>query len=247
MSANENILEVEDLMKSFGPVEALRNISFELERNSILGLVGDNGAGKSTLLKILNGYHKADEGVVRFDGKSVQFNSPEQAATAGIAMTYEEFALDNTASVWENFFMGREKVKSYGPLKIIKKAEMRRDVKKALQDYGFTFSVDKNASDLSGGQRRILVVSRAIESEPKLLLLDEPFRGLSERAIDQVWEILKDYATEGTVIITSQWYDTLQGEVDDVMIFRLGEKVGKYADRDITQKEANRLLMEGDT
>ena len=245
MTSDDPIVRVEGLSKSFGSVQALDNVSFEQERNTILGLVGDNGAGKSSLLKLLNGFYQRDEGTIYLDSEPVSFSSPTEGFEAGIAMTYEEFALDDNAPVWENFFIGREKVKSIGPLKMIRKNEMKTEVQEILQDYGFSFDVDKRAGELSGGQRRILVVSRAIESEPQLLLLDEPFRGLSERAIDQLWEVLRDYAQRGSVIITSQWYDPIREHLDDVMIFRQGEKVGKFDNSKVDRKTCKRLMMEG--
>jgi simple sugar transport system ATP-binding protein len=246
MSAYEPMLIAEDVSKSYGPVLALDDISFQLNRNSILGLVGDNGAGKSTLLKIINGFTQADSGRLVFDGERVAFANPQEARQAGVAMTYEDFALVNDTTVWENFFMGREMADSYGPIKTVRSEDMRAEVESKLTEYGFDFGVDKKASELSGGQRRILVVSRAIESDPKLLLLDEPFRGLSERAINQLWDILHDFAERGSVIITSQWYSSVEENIDDVLIFRQGRKVGKFANDAVDSKRCNRLIMEGE-
>lgn len=246
MSAYEPMLIAEDVSKSYGPVLALDDISFQLNRNSILGLVGDNGAGKSTLLKIINGFTQADSGRLVFDGERVAFANPQEARQAGVAMTYEDFALVNDTTVWENFFMGREMADSYGPIKTVRSEDMRAEVESKLTEYGFDFGVDKKASELSGGQRRILVVSRAIESDPKLLLLDEPFRGLSERAINQLWDILHDFAERGSVIITSQWYSSVEENIDDILIFRQGRKVGKFANDAVDSKRCNRLIMEGE-
>jgi ABC-type sugar transport system ATPase subunit len=238
-------LAVEGLSKSYGSVQALQDVSFEQEPNTILGLVGDNGAGKSTLLQIVNGFEQPDEGRIRLDGEPVSFSSPRDAREAGVAMTYESFALVDGAPVWENFFMGRERTNDVGPVRTVRKSEMMEEVAETLDDYGFSFDIHKRSRELSGGQRRILVVSRAIESEPRLLLLDEPFRGLSERAIAQLWEILHDYKRTGSVIVTSQWYSTIEAEIDDVMIFRQGEKVGKFDNDAIDRTECNRLMMEG--
>jgi simple sugar transport system ATP-binding protein len=246
MSAYEPMLIAEDVSKSYGSVLALDDISFQLNRNSILGLVGDNGAGKSTLLKIINGFTQADSGRLVFDGERVAFANPQEARQAGVAMTYEDFALVDDTTVWENFFMGREMADSYGPIKTVRSEDMRAEVESKLTEYGFDFGVDKKASELSGGQRRILVVSRAIESDPKLLLLDEPFRGLSERAINQLWDILHDFTERGSVIITSQWYSSVEENIDDVLIFRQGRKVGEFANDAVDSKRCNRLIMEGE-
>ena len=246
MSADDPLLSVRNLSKRYGPVVAIDDVSFDLERNSILGLIGDNGAGKSTLLSILNGFIERDSGEVVLDGDEVAFANPQEARQAGVAMTYEEFALVDDTPVWENFFMGREMANSYGPIQTIRGGEMRKEVERKLAEYGFDFGVEKKASELSGGQRRILVVSRAIESDPKLLLLDEPFRGLSERAINQLWDILHDFTDTGSVIITSQWYSSVEENIDDVAIFRQGQKVGQFANDAVDSKECNRLMMEGE-
>jgi len=245
MATNDPLLRVETLSKTYDAVLALDDVSFEVKRNSILGLVGDNGAGKSTLLKILNGYTQPDSGTIHFDGEQIAPSSPEEASDLGIAMTYEEFALVDSATVWENFFMGREKANSYGPLKTVRSDEMRAEVRQKLTEYGFDFGIEKNSSDLSGGQRRILVVSRAIESEPNLLLLDEPFRGLSERAINQLWNILGEFSRDGSVIITSQWFSSIEDNIDEVVVLRQGETVGQFENDAIDRKECNRLMMEG--
>ena len=244
-STTDPILRVEGLSKSYQEVVALEGVSFEVSRNSITGLVGDNGAGKSTLLKVLNGFVQPDDGEIYLDGDRFAPENPQDAREAGIAMTYEEFAVVNQASVWENFFMGRELANSYGPLKTVRRNDMRAEVAEKLREYGFNFGVDKDPSELSGGQRRILVVSRAIESDPDLLLLDEPFRGLSERAIDQLWEILHEFARDGSVLITGQWYSSIEGNVDDVMILRQGEKVGQFTSDTVDRQTCNRLMMEG--
>lgn len=245
MSGYDPVLATENLSKSYGNVQALDGITFEQEQDTILGLVGDNGAGKSTLLNIVNGFEQADSGTVYLNGREVSFGGPEDAMDAGVAMTYETFALVDGAPVWENFFMGRERHNSYGPIDTVRKQEMQKEVAEHLETYGFDFDIHKRSSELSGGQRRILVVSRAIESEPELLLLDEPFRGLSERAITQLWDILKEYTQDGAVVITSQWYSTVEDHVDDVMIFRQGEKVGKYDNEEIDHKTVSSLMMEG--
>ena len=245
MSTDNPLLRVEGLSKSYGSVRALNDVSFEAASGTILGLIGDNGAGKSTLLKILNGYVQPDAGEVFIHGDRAALTSPEAAREAGVAMTYEEFALVDGAPVWENFFMGRERTGSLGPVTTIKPARMRAEVEEVLSEYGFDFGVDKAANELSGGQRRILVVSRAIESDPDLLLLDEPFRGLSERAIAQLWGILREFAEDRSVIITSQWYSAVEEHIDDVMVFRQGEKVGRFPNDAVDRKECNRLMMEG--
>lgn len=225
---NEDIvLDVRSISKSYGPVLALEDVSFTLERNAAMGLVGDNGAGKSTLLKILNGYLKADTGEIILDGEPVSFESPQDAANAGIAMTYQYMALVDEATVWENFFISRERATAYGPVKTLNKAKMIREVKEKLSQYGVE-SIDPrdNVRELTGGQKQILSISRSIESEPQVLMLDEPLTELSHNDRDSVLEFVKTLReqTDASLILVSHDLEIVRDLVDDILILNDGRK-----------------------
>jgi len=227
MSTDDVVLRVDSLSKSYGPVEALRDVSFDLERDSVLGLVGDNGAGKSTLLKSLYGFLQPDGGTIELDGEPVSFSSPQDAADAGIAMTYQHMALVDSATVWENFFMGRERASGFGPLKTLKRTEMIAKVEETLAEYGVE-SLDPGdlVENLTGGQKQILSISRSIDSDPEVLLLDEPLTELSRVDRDSVLEFVRnlDDRTDTSMILVSHDLEIVRDLVDEIVILNGGAK-----------------------
>ena len=227
MSDADVVLDVKGISKSYGPVLALDDVSFSLDRNAAMGLVGDNGAGKSTLLKVLNGYLKPDSGEIVLDGEPVSFDSPQDAADAGIAMTYQYMALVDKATVWENFFMGREMTNSRGPVKTLRKGKMIQEVEAKLDEYGVE-SLDPRdrVEDLTGGQKQILSISRSIESEPDVLMLDEPLTELSRRDRESVIRFVKSLRDqkETSIILVSHDLEIVRDLVDDIMILNEGKK-----------------------
>ncbi len=223
-------LEVKDISKSFGTVRALTNVSFDLGRGKILGLIGDNGAGRTTLLKILSGGLQPSGGEIYLKGQAAQFKSPADAMKKGIAIVYQFLELVDIAKVWENFFMGREPTKRIGPLAFLDIDKMKSVTAETIAKYGHTFSIEREIGELSGGQRQIIAVTRAIDANPELLLLDEPTHGLSKRVIKDIFDLLRKAKKEKdtTIIITSQWYEQVSDFVDEVIVLRRGEVVGRF-------------------
>ncbi|UCF94096.1 MAG: sugar ABC transporter ATP-binding protein [Desulfobacterales bacterium] len=224
------ILQVTGLSKNFGTLRALSNISFELAGGKILGLVGDNGAGRSTLLRILSGGLQPSGGQIYLEGKATRFKSPADAMKKGIAITYQFSQLVDIAKVWENFFMGRELTKRIGPLAFLDVQKMKHLAAGAIAKYGHTFDVEREARELSGGQRRLLAISRAIQANPKIFLMDEPTHGLSKRVINEIFDLLRKTkeASDTSIIITAQWYEQVCDFVDEVIVLRRGEVVGHF-------------------
>jgi simple sugar transport system ATP-binding protein len=239
------MLEVKNIRKNFGTVRALRNISFDLEGGKILGLVGDNGAGKSTLLKILSGDLQPSGGEIYLEGKETRFKSPADAMKRGIAIAYQFLELVDIAKVWENFFMGRELTKRIGPLAFLDVEKMKHLTAEAIAKYGHTFDIEREVRELSGGQRQIIAVTRAIEANPEILLLDEPTHGLSKRVIKEIFDLLRKAKEEkGTsIIITSQWYEQITDFIDDVIVLRRGEVVGHFDAESANRVKIFKLAM----
>ena len=227
MNASDVILRVENLSKNFGRITALKDVSFELERGKILGLVGDNGAGKSTLLKIIAGVLKPTSGKIYLDGEEVRFKSPAEAMAKGIAITYQFLELVDTAKVWENFYMGREVVKHIGPIRILDVAYMKRRVREALMQYGINLDVDIEVGQLTGEEKQILAIARAVEMNPKILLLDESFTYLSLEGRERICKFLRRINEEHgvTIIVVSHDLDLVKRLSDDIMVLRQGKKV----------------------
>jgi len=245
MNGVEPILKVKNISKNFGTVRALHNVSFVLERGEILGLVGDNGAGRSTLLKILSGNLQPSEGEIYFDGEKTRFKNTADAMKKGIAIVYQFSQLIEIAKVWENFFMGRELTKSIGPLTFLDIEKMKRLTAEVIAEHGHKFDIEREIRELSGGQRQIIAVTRAIEANPKILLLDEPTHGLSKRIINEIFNLLKKAKEEKnhSIIITSQWYEQISDFIDNVIVLRRGEIVGNFDKKTANKAKIFKLAM----
>jgi simple sugar transport system ATP-binding protein len=221
-------MEVKNISKNFGTVRALCNVSFDIERGKILGLVGDNGAGKSTLLKILSGDLHPSGGNIYLNGKEIRFNSPADAMKMGIAIAYQFLELVDIASVWENFFMGRELTKRrIGPFAFLDIEKMKHLTSEAITKHGPKLDVEREVIELSGEQRQIIAVSRAIEADPKILLLDESFTLLSLEGRKEIVDFLGNVnkKCDITMVIVSHDLDLIKKLSHYIMVLRSGEKV----------------------
>ena len=239
------ILEVKNISKDFGTVRALNNISLSLEEGKILGLVGDNGAGRTTLLNILSGGLQPSSGSIYFKGKEIRFKSPADAMKLGISTVHQSLELVEIASVWENFFMGRELTKRMGPLAILDVEKMKHLTEESVTEYGHKFKIEREIGELSGGQRQIIAVTRAIKANPEILLLDEPIHGLSVRVINDIFDILRKAKKEKdtSIIITSQWYEQISGFIDDVIVLRRGNIAGQFDVQSANKANIFKLAM----
>jgi ABC-type sugar transport system ATPase subunit len=238
------LLEVRGISKNYGAVRALSNVSFDLERGQILGLVGDNGAGRTTLLRILCGSLQPSGGEIFLNGEQTRFKNPAEAMRKGVAIVYQPLELVDIASVWENFFIGREITKGARLLDIRK---MKFLTAESIAKYGHTFDTEREVGELSGGQKQIVAVTRAIQASPQILLLDEPTHGLSKRVIKDFFDLLRKTAkaAEGdlSIIITGQWYEQVSDFIDDVIILRMGEVVGHFTKKSADKAKIFKLAM----
>jgi simple sugar transport system ATP-binding protein len=243
MKGSVPLLRVEGLSKSFGAIRAVHGVSFELERGKILGLVGDNGAGKSTLLNMLFGRLQPTGGKIFFEGEAVHFRDPSDAMRKGVAIAYQFLDLVDIAPLWANFFMGRELTRKVGPFGFLDKKKMQSLTEEKLAKYGFKTDVNREVRVLSGGQRHILAMSKAIETNPKLLLLDEPLTGLSERVNKEIKGFLMEAKEEKntSVIFATPWFDQISDVIDEVMVLARGDIVGHFPSKSADRLEIFRL------
>ena len=226
MEGSVPLLKVENLSKNFGAIRALRNVSFQLEGGKILGLVGNNGAGKSTLLNILFGRLQPSGGRIFFEGEEVRFKDPSDAIEKDVAITYQFLDLVEIAPLWANFFMGREMTRKVGPFGFLDKKKMQSLTEGKLSQYGFKTDVDREVRELSGGERQILAVSKAIETSPKLLLLDEPFTLLSIEDTEKLVSLIREIneKTSVSMIVVSHTLSLIKEVSHYIMLLKAGEK-----------------------
>jgi simple sugar transport system ATP-binding protein len=169
------ILQLEDIGKSYGNVNALRGVNMSVSQGEVTCVLGDNGAGKSTLIKILAGLHDYTEGTMRFEGEARRFASPRVAQHIGIATVYQDLALAPLMSVWRNFFLGNEMRKGL----FLDTTAMRRICGEELTKMGIVIpDLERPVGSLSGGQRQCIAIARAIYFGARVVILDEPTAAL---------------------------------------------------------------------
>ncbi|HET7050554.1 MAG TPA: ATP-binding cassette domain-containing protein [Solirubrobacteraceae bacterium] len=200
VTAEDDVLRVEHVAKSFGPISALRDINLHLRKGEVLGLLGDNGAGKSTLIKILCGFHKADSGTMWLKGEPYAPKSVLDARNHGIDTVYQDLALVDQLTVYNNLFLRRELVKK--PLPFLANRAMRRQARSALEDTGINIPrLDVPVARLSGGQRQAIAVARTVSGDADIILLDEPLAAMGAKEGALILDLIQRLKAEGRVSI----------------------------------------------
>ena len=178
--APDDVLRVEHVAKCFGPTVALRDVSMHLRHGEVLGLIGDNASGKSTLIKTMAGFHRPDAGRMTLHGAPLELKSVGHARALGIDCVYQDLALVDQLSAWQNVFLQREMV--HRSLPVLARRRMRVEARAALDELGVRIaSVDVPVGQLSGGQRQAIALARSLRSGAKILLLDEPIAAMGAR------------------------------------------------------------------
>ena len=215
------LIEMSNVSKAFGQVQALTDVSLNLYPGEVVGLLGDNGAGKSTLIKILSGNHHADEGTFKYQGQPVAINHPADAQALGIATVYQDLALVETRSVAHNIYLGREP-RRFGLF--LDRRKMEKDATGMLEGLNIRLPSQKvDVELLSGGQRQAVALSRAIAMGGNILLLDEPTAALGVEQTQQVHHLITSMSRHGkaVVVITHDLSDILD-ITDRIAVLRQG-------------------------
>jgi simple sugar transport system ATP-binding protein len=223
------LLQMKGMSKAFGPVKAVVDVDLVLHAGEILGVVGDNAAGKSTLMKLLTAVHKPDAGEIFIEGKPVRIDAPRTARRLGIEMIHQDFSLSPNLNVTDNVFLGRELTRSILGLPILNRRKMREITKTVIGQTGIRIdSVQTLVTDLSGGQRQVIAIARALASEARIIIMDEPTASLSVKAIPPLLELMRKLRDSGIAIIfiTHRVQDILL-TCDRVMVMRRGSGVGE--------------------
>jgi D-xylose transport system ATP-binding protein len=231
------LLELRGVSKSFGSVQALTDVDFEVRAGEVMALVGDNGAGKSTLIKCIAGIHPMDEGEMLFDSKEISISSPKDAARLGIEIVYQDLALCDNLDVVQNMYLGREAANWF---QVLREPPMEAKTRETLAGLRVTTikSIRQPVATLSGGQRQSVAVARAVMWNSRLVILDEPTAALGVAQTEQVIELVKRLAEQGlgVVLISHNLHDVFE-TATRITVLRLGRNVGIYERSKTTQQE----------
>jgi D-xylose transport system ATP-binding protein len=239
------LLQLRDITKSFGSVQALSDVDFEVRRGEVMALVGDNGAGKSTLIKCVAGVQAADSGQILFEGKEVHIHGPKDAAKLGIEVVYQDLALADNLDVVQNMYLGREE---HDWLQRLKEPIMEQKTAETLKSLAVTtiHSIRQPVASLSGGQRQSVAVAKAVQWNSKLVILDEPTAALGVAQTEQVLALVRRLAEQGlaVVIISHNLHDIFE-TAQRITVLRLGRTVGIFEREKTTQQEVVEAITAG--
>ena len=240
-----NLLQMKNIYKSFGEVQVLKGIDFDVGSNEIVGLVGDNGAGKSTLIKIITGVHLPTSGDIYYKGEKITIHSVKRSRELGIETVYQERALADQQTMWRNLFAGRELTDRFG---FLKAKEQRIQTERLLREQmGYTskaITVDSDVKYLSGGEKQGIAISRALFFNADMIILDEPTTGLSLSETQKVLDMVTDIKNKGkSAIFISHNIYYVYPVVDRFVILDRGKIAGDIRKKDITQDDlVNKML-----
>jgi D-xylose transport system ATP-binding protein len=245
VSAKPPALELRAVTKSFGSVQALESVDFEVRDGEVMALVGDNGAGKSTLIKSVAGIHPIDSGEVLFDGEPVTIHGPKDAVKLGIEVVYQDLALCDNLDVVQNMYLGRE---AHDAFQVLKEPEMEQRTAETMKSLAVTTirSTRQRVASLSGGQRQSVAVARAVMWNSRVVILDEPTAALGVAQTRQVLELVKRLADQGlaVVIVSHNLVDVFE-VANRITVLRLGRNVGVYEREKVTPTQIVEAITAG--
>ena len=255
VSAGGYVLEARRIARRFGAVVALADASIVLKRHEVLGLVGDNGAGKSTLLKILSGVLPADSGQILLEGSEIQIRSAQDAMEAGIETVYQDLALVDTMTAYQNVYLGREELAANSFMRFFNFVDdrvMRVRARQVLDSLAVKVpSVNVTVKGMSGGQRQCLAIARALLWGRRIVILDEPTAALGVRETEQVLDVIRDLRKHDvSVIVVSHNMQQLTSVADRITVMRLGRTIATRTVSDTKVSEIVGLItgaIPGDT
>ncbi|MFE7530007.1 ATP-binding cassette domain-containing protein [Kitasatospora sp. NPDC057542] len=229
------VLQLRSVSKRFGAVQALTDVDLTVHAGEVLALVGDNGAGKSTLVKTIAGVHPVDEGTLTWHGEPVRLARPQDAAALGIATVYQDLALCDNLDVIANLFLGREKRRRG----LLDEVAMEQHARRLLDTLAIRIpDVRTPVAALSGGQRQVVAIARALVGEPALVVLDEPTAALGVEQTAQVLDLVERLREQGlAVVLVSHNMADVRAVADTVAVLRLGRNNGVFPVAGTTQEQ----------
>jgi ABC-type sugar transport system ATPase subunit len=233
------LIEVRGISKRFGALQALSGVDIDIREGEVLALLGDNGAGKSTFVKVLSGAHSPTSGDLLMDGEPISFASPQASASAGIATIFQELALSENLSIAENVFLGRELTRRVLGIPFLRHQAMKRRVAELLTELDAHISdPEAPVGSLSGGQRQAVAISRALNLNARLVIMDEPTAALAVAETRKVLKLIRKLADSGraVILVSHNMHDVFE-VADRIVVFRRGRKIAELTRSETTPEE----------
>ena len=235
--ASDNILSIKNVSKTFPGVKALDDVSVDVRRGVVHGIVGENGAGKSTLMKILSGVYTKDAGSVEFDGKLIEKTTPIDALRRGLSIIYQEFSLVNTMTVGENIFLGR--FKEAGGMK-----KTHQKARALLDSIGSTIDTYSYVSELSTSEKQMVEITKALSFDSKLIIMDEPSSSLTDDELKKLGVIIRQLKSRGiSIIYISHKLDEIFEYCDMVTVMRDGHVIDTRPAANLTRSDMIAMMV----
>ena len=237
------ILELANISKHFGAIQALNDVSVSLEPGEVVGLMGDNGAGKSTLVKIIAGNFRPSHGTMRMEGKELVMHRPVEAREHGIEIVHQDLALCDNLTAASNVFLGREMRLGFGPFKILDYAAMYRRAGQIFAELKSETRPRDLVKQMSGGQRQAVAIARTRLSDAKIVLMDEPTAAISVRQVAEVLNLIRRLRDHGiAIVLISHRMPDVFTVADRVVVLRRGRKVADKAIATSSPEEITGLI-----
>jgi simple sugar transport system ATP-binding protein len=242
------LLEVRNLSKNFGAVEALKGLSMSVKAGEVVALAGDNGAGKTTLIKAISGVYKPSGGEILLKGEPVSFSTPQEAREKGIETIYQDLALADNLSIGANIFLGREPMRKFmGVLPVLDRKKMAEAAKQTMGLLDFHVSrLDAPVSNFSGGQRQAVAIGRAVFWNAQILIMDEPTAALGVPEQRKVIQLIHQLKAQGRgVIFISHNLQDIFAVSDRIVVLRRGVLAGERRISETNHDEVVKLMVGG--
>ena len=244
-SASQPLVEMSNIEKHFGGIRAVNGVSLDLYPGEVVGVLGHNGAGKSCLMRILSGAMIANEGTIRVNGDLADIQNPHDARDLGIETIYQTLALADHLNAPANLFLGRELKTKLGNLDDRKMmAETQRVLRKLNPNFK---NLDDPVAKLSGGQRQVIAIARAIYFNVKILIMDEPTAALGPSETAMVADLIKGLRSDGIgiLLVSHDMHDVFE-LCDRVVVMNKGRNVGSHRIEDVTKDDVLSLIIKGE-
>lgn len=241
---SENIVEIHQLEKYFGGVQALRGVDMSIPKGQVTAIVGDNGAGKSTLIKLISGIYEPTSGYITFDGQKVTIPSPIAARNLGIETVYQDLAVLDTLSVTQNLYLSREILTGVWPFRFLNFKKMNKGAQEMLSRVGNTsLTLNQELGYMSGGQRQAVAICRAVGWGAKLIIFDEPTAALGVKESAEVHKLIKGLRQqEISIIIISHNFEEVMDLADTIWVMRQGKAIASRKASETSGRELVEIL-----